>query len=153
MGDAFLEVVILVNGSTMTRRHDPRHFFTPDEIDRLVHAMERVESKSTGRILLHLERRCPITDPLSRAIKIFHQLNLGKTPERNGVLIYFATEYQFFAVLGDEGLNRRVPPGFWREVRMAMEAQFEEQKFLEGTFEAIHKIEDHLAKFFPRVTA
>ena len=136
----------------MTQRSDPKYFFTAEEIDRLIHAIDHGESKSTGRILVHLERRCPITDPLSRAIKIFQQLGLGDTHERNGVLIYFATEYQFFAVLAVEGLNRRVPEGFWREVRTEMEAHFAKQKWLEGTLAAIHKIEDQLVKFFPKTS-
>lgn len=138
------------NWLTIDRKEHPKYFFTLDEIDQLAQAISQVETHSTAKIVVHLEWRCPITDPLSRAIKLFHTLHLHKHPARNATLIYFATHYRLFAILGDQELNRLVPEHFWHDLRVAMENFYSEGKFLEGTLHAIHEIAKHLSLHPPQ---
>ena len=133
----------------MIRKDHPKYFFSRDETERLTEAIRLAESKTTGRIQIYLEWRCPVTDPLSRSIKLFHQLKLDSQVDRNAALIYFATKYRFFAVIADKGISRKVPGNFWTELQTSMERLFKEGKFLEGTLFAVNQISRRLAENFP----
>jgi uncharacterized membrane protein len=45
---------------------------------------------------------------------------MHKTKLRNGVLFYLAIEDRLFAILGDAGINQKVPEGFWDEIKHEM---------------------------------
>jgi len=44
--------------------------------------------------------------------------------ERNGVLIYLATDHRKFAIVGDEGIHRVVPENTWEDVKEIMQKDF-----------------------------
>ncbi|MFR4038734.1 MAG: hypothetical protein ACLTZT_13925 [Butyricimonas faecalis] len=48
-------------------------------------------------------------DVLDRAADVFARLNMHKTAQRNGVLIYVALLDHKSAILGDAGINAKVP--------------------------------------------
>ena len=50
---------------------------------------------------------------LDRAAWVFKKLGMHKTAERNGVLFYLAVDDRKFAIIGDAGINAKVPAGFW----------------------------------------
>ena len=132
--------------------HDlrPSRFFSIDETDRLTQAIRDVEARSSGQVRVYLEWRCPITDPLSRAIQLLEQLNLHKLQDRNAVLIYFATQHRLFSIVADVGVSRKVSNEFWRGLRILMEHRFSEDKFLDGTLLAIEQMGWRLLQYFPK---
>ena len=60
-----------------------------------------------------------------------------KLNDRNGVLFYLAISDRKFAIIGDAGINAKVPEGFWDEIRELLEKHFREEKFTEGLVEGI----------------
>ena len=88
-------------------------------------------------------------DVYERAVEDFEKLGMTETAERNGVLIYFATGDRKFCVLGDRGINERVPDGFWDDVVELMSAQFRRGSFLTGMTMGIGRIGEKLAQYFP----
>ncbi len=55
-----------------------------------------------------------------------------------------------FAVLGDQGINEKVPATFWDDVKELMAKHFSENKFLNGITEAVLQCGLHLKEHFPK---
>ncbi len=139
----------------MTTRSDiPRKFLTADEQAQLRDAIHAAEQRTSGEIRLHLERDVPKGgavqgDPYLRAREVFAKLDMHKTAERNGVLVYLATRSRKFAVLGDEQLHQRVGEAFWNDIRDLMAGHFREERFVEGMSGGIALIGERLRDHFP----
>ena len=125
-----------------------RNFFSEDDQRRIMQSIREAEKNTSGEIQIHLENTCkkPV---LQRAAEIFDMLHIYKTAERNGVLIYLAVESKLFAIIGDVGINQKVPPGFWDEIKARMEMLFREGKFTEGLCDGIRMSGEQLGKHFP----
>ena len=54
----------------------------------------------------------------------FTALEMHKTSEKNGVLIYVAPRVQKFAVIGDKGVHERCGQEFWEIVASEMTVHF-----------------------------
>jgi uncharacterized membrane protein len=134
-----------VAGSTA----DPARFLTAPEREAVLDAIRSAERKTSGEIRVHVEARCP-GDALARATRVFEDLGMTRTTERNGALVYLALRDHKFAVIGDLGIHRSLPEGFWEEVRGSMEERFRAGRFGEGLVLGIAKIGERLAERFPR---
>lgn len=123
-------------------------FFTSEQQARILAAIKEAENETSGEIRVHIETSCN-EDVLDRAAWIFRKLGMQKTAERNGVLFYLAVSHKKFAVIGDGGINSKVPEGFWDDVKELLRARFLEGKFTEGLTEGILMAGEHLKKHFP----
>ena len=86
-------------------------FFTNEEKQKIVDAIRLAEKNTSGEIRVHIDKTCA-EDVLDRAAWWFKQLKMEKTKQRNGVLIYIATESKKFAIIGDAGINAVVHKDF-----------------------------------------
>lgn len=125
-----------------------KDFLTKDECRRLVEAIDRAERETSGEIRIHIESHCE-DDPKERALRTFRILNMSRTAERNGVLIYVASLSHKFAVIGDRGINAKVPAGFWKDVVAAIGANFSKGLYAEGLLEAVEMTGRKLKAYFP----
>jgi len=132
----------------MLLRKHPKKFFTAKDQERIVEEIRKAEEKTSGEIRVHLDRRSE-GDALKKARKIFFQLGMDRTKQRNGVLIYLDTEHRKFAILGDEGIHRVVPENYWEDVKEEMQKNFREGKFCEGICRGIQKVGEKLRAYFP----
>jgi uncharacterized membrane protein len=123
-------------------------FFTKEQQAVILSSVKEAENATSGEIRVHIETSCP-EDVLDRAAWIFNRLNMQKTSERNGVLFYLAVEDRKFAIIGDAGINAKVPPGFWDEIKETMQKSFKEGKFTEGLSQGIIKAGAQLKAHFP----
>lgn len=125
-----------------------KDFLTKDECRRLVEAIDRAERETSGEIRIHIESHCE-DDPKERALRTFRILNMSRTAERNGVLIYVASLSHKFAVIGDRGINAKVPAGFWKDEVAAIGANFSKGLYAEGLLEAVEMTGRKLKAYFP----
>ena len=123
-------------------------FFSKEDEARIVTAIQSAERQTSGEIRVHLERKSK-GDVLKDALRIFHKLGMHKTEQRNGVLILLVPKAKQFAIIGDEGINNAVPPGFWEEERNIMQQHFRKQAYVEGLTTVIQQIGEKLKTFFP----
>ena len=93
--------------------------FSKEDRKRLVEAIRQAEKNTSGEIRVHLDNKCP-EELMDRAAFIFEELKMHKTKLRNGVLFYLAIEDHLFAILGDVGINQKVPNGFWDAIKREM---------------------------------
>jgi uncharacterized membrane protein len=74
---------------------------------------------------------------------------MDKTELRNGVLFYLAVSDKMFAILGDKGINEKVPAGFWDNIRDSMLGHFKQNEFTEGLSKGIEMAGEKLISHFP----
>ena len=89
---------------------------------------------------------------LDRAAKYFHQLDMHKTRQRNGVLIYVATVDRKFAIIGDAGINKVVPITFWDDTKEEMLKHFKYGNIVDGIVTGLDIAGTHLQQFFPHLS-
>lgn len=125
-----------------------KDLFTKEEQQQIVDAVKQAELNTSGEIKVHIERKCK-EDVLDHAAFIFEELEMHKTELRNGVLIYLAVEDRQLAILGDAGINLKVPKGFWEDTRDVMISNFKNGDFTKGLSEGIIKAGEQLKEHFP----
>jgi uncharacterized membrane protein len=123
-------------------------FFNKEQQALIVASVKEAEENTSGEIRVHIETKCP-GDVLDRAAWIFGKLGMHKTAERNGVLFYLAVEDKKFAVIGDAGINAKVPADFWDTVKEHLKKEFGTGRFTEGLSQGIIMAGKHLKSHFP----
>jgi len=126
----------------------PKKFFTDEEQARILDEIRKAEKRTSGEIRVHLDC-CAREETMEKARKVFIRLGMARTEQRNGVLVYLATEHRKFAILGDEGIHRAVPENYWDGVREMMEKHFRDGRFCEGICLGIREIGEKLKTHFP----
>ena len=114
----------------------PSDFFTPAQKTAMVAAIRQAEKDTSGEIRIHFENHCR-KNVLDRAAQVFADLKMHKTALRNGVLIYVALEDKQLAILGDAGINAKVPDHFWDDIKNNMIEKFKSGQICEGVCEAV----------------
>ncbi len=123
-------------------------FFTKEQQGDIHAAIRKTENTTSGEIRVHIETHIE-GDVLDRAAWIFKKIKMHKTSERNGVLFYLAVTNRKFAIIGDKGINEKVPEGFWDRIKEIMEKLFREDKFTEGLVKGILMAGLQLKEHFP----
>lgn len=117
--------------------------------DRLVAAIGAAEQATSGEIRVHVQ---PKAGGEIRAVaeRTFERLGMTKTELRNGVLLFIASQEQRFVILGDAGIDAKVPAGFWDEIAARLTIRFRAGELTEGIVEAVEAAGQHLKTYFPR---
>lgn len=123
-------------------------FFTTEEQEAIANAIAQAEKATSGEIRVAMEKHCA-GDPLESAKSYFAKLDMDKTAQRNGVLVYLAYADQKFAIIGDKGIDKVVPDDFWEATKVAMKAHFLGGNVAEGIIAGIVLAGEKLALFFP----
>ena len=120
------------------------------ELDKksVVEAIQAAEEITSGEIRVHLDKKGG-KDPFLEAKRVFERLGMTKTKERNGVLIYLCFTRKQLAILGDQGINEKVPEGFWDELYHSMAASFRNEDYCVGICTAVQRVGEKLSTHFP----
>ena len=122
--------------------------FSDIEQDKIAQAISDAEKATSGELRIAIDKHCE-SDPYQKATDYFSKLNMDKTSLRNGVLIYLAHADHKFAIIGDSGINRVVPPDFWETTKIAMTAHFAKGNLADGIIAGVALAGEKLALFFP----
>ena len=115
----------------------------------IVEAIKRAERRCSGEIRVHVQPKSWGGEIRQVAQKTFERLGMTKTAQRNGILLFIATDDQRFVILGDQGIHERVGADFWEKVVMRIGERFKLSQFNEGIIEAIDDAGSLLALHFP----
>lgn len=127
---------------------DPHSFFSKEDEKRIVEAIVKAESMTTGEIRVHVDSHSSLS-PFDAAVKTFSLLGMDKTKHKNGVLFYILCDDRAFAVIGDRGIDLVVPNGFWDDICVSLSNYFKQGDFAGGLEFAILKCGAKLKEFFP----
>ena len=114
----------------------------------IIAAIESAEKATSGEIRLHIEKKLKI-DPIERAQQVFAKLKMFETEQRNGVILYIASEDHKVVIWGDEGIHNKVGQDFWDEELTKIIDQFKAGSYAAGIVECIGDIGEKLKEFFP----
>jgi len=123
-------------------------FFTKEQQEQIRDAIREAEDLTSGEIRVHIETKTS-GNVLDRASWIFKRIGMHGTAERNGVLFYLAVTNRKFAVIGDQGINSKVPEDFWDNIKATVKKHFSEGMFTEGIIEGISMTGTQLKVHFP----
>lgn len=124
--------------------------FNQEEQERVVQAISLAENLTSGEIRLVVERVVHDKDAIEQAKHYFEKLRMHQTALRNGVLIYLATDDHQFAIIGDAGIDAKVPEDFWESTKELMLGYFKQGEFAQGLIAGIEQAGQQLATYFPR---
>lgn len=122
-------------------------FISKVEQELIVKAIETAELNTSGEIRVHIESICK-DNPVARAVTVFNKLKMHETKERNGVLIYIAWKSKKFAIIGDTGIDEKVPENFWDKEKELLLKNFKEGNAAQGIAAAIEMAGENLKKYF-----
>ncbi|WP_316830989.1 TPM domain-containing protein [Pedobacter aquatilis] len=125
--------------------------FSDIEQDKIAKAIADAEQTTSGEIRIAIDKHCE-GDAFEKATGYFAKLDMDKTAQRNGVLIYLAHADHKFAIIGDSGINKVVPDNFWETTKIAMTAHFAKGNLADGIIAGIALAGEKLALFFPYQT-
>lgn len=123
--------------------------FTDYDIDDIRQAIMLAELDTSAEIHVHIEEHCT-GDCEDRAAKLFVELGMDKTLERNGILIYLSLANKRFCLCSDTGIKEKVPDDFWVMIKQDFLNQIRSGKFTDGLIDIIRQTGTHLKKIFPR---
>lgn len=123
-------------------------FFTREQQTQIRDAIKEAEGETSGEIRVHIETRLA-GNVLDRAAWIFNKIGMHATEKRNGVLFYLAVRNKEFAIIGDGGINKKVPENFWDKTKNAVQKHFRSEKYTEGLVEGILMAGRQLKEHFP----
>ncbi|MES2797564.1 MAG: TPM domain-containing protein [Bacteroidota bacterium] len=124
-------------------------FFTEEEQKRIISAIKEAEKNTSGEIKVHITNSSQNENVVKQAAHVFDQLGLHKTKQRNGVLIYIATDDRQFAIWADDGINKAVPEDFWESTVALMRDHMKAGQYAEALIKGIQLIGVKLKMYFP----
>ena len=125
-----------------------KNFFSEEDKERITAAIKQAEKNTSGEIQVHIENHCH-DEVLDRASALFSILKMHQTAQRNGILFYLAVKDKQFAILGDTGIDEKVPDDFWDSIKDHMQQCFREGQFANGLCDGIRMAGEALGKYFP----
>jgi uncharacterized membrane protein len=126
-----------------------KEFFTPEEKQTIVEAVQKAEQRTSGEVRVFVEGRCRYVNAIDRAIEIFENLQMHKTELRNAVLVYVAVKDRQLAVFGDEGIHKKVGDEYWANEVVKMINAFNRNNIAEGICRCVKDIGETLCANFP----
>lgn len=133
----------------MWRFSRKKPFFSKEENEQIVHAIQEAEKQTSGEIRVFVESRCKYVDALDRAAEIFVRLQMEKTELRNGVLFYIAVKDRQLAIFADKGIHQATGDAHWKNVVKEILSVFSKDKMVTGITICINKIGEALKTHFP----
>lgn len=132
---------------------DSKNFLARLDQARITEAIAEAELQTSGEIRVHIQPKVGGDDIRDVAEKTFERLGMTKTDLRNGALLFIACEQQRFVILGDSGIDAKVPGGFWDEIAAKLTIRFKAGELTDGIVEAVVSVGRQLGTYFPRTQA
>ena len=126
-----------------------KNFFTAEEQQLIIEAIQNAERMTSGEVRVFVESKCSYMDAIDRAAELFFQLEMQKTDDRNAVLLYVAMKDRQLAVFGDEGIHEKVGNEYWNNAVQKMISNFNRENYAAGISEVVKDIGTALTKNFP----
>jgi uncharacterized membrane protein len=116
---------------------------------RIEAAIANAERNTSGEIRVHVQPRAVGADLDTVARRTFERLGMTSTAQRNGVLLFIASEENRFVILGDSGIHEKVGTDFWNAIAARLHEDFKAGQFSEGIVRSVTSCGEQLKHFFP----
>ena len=85
-----------------------------------------------------------------RALVAFYQQGLYRTKEETGILIFISLLERKVWILGDRGINEKIPPGYWKSLADELAGGIRSGTAAETLCHVVAECGTELARHFPR---
>jgi|WetSurMetagenome_2_1015567.scaffolds.fasta_scaffold31702_4 uncharacterized membrane protein len=130
-----------------------KKFLSKTELEELKNEIGKIESCTSGeiRICFKLKRGFHERKLACRelAIKEFYKLEMQKTLEKTGVLIFILFKERKFEVVADKGINSKINQKTWELITSHLNTEFVQGNFKTGLIKCLNEIKNILIKEFP----
>jgi uncharacterized membrane protein len=116
--------------------------------DRIKATIVAAEQQTSGEIRVSVSRFF-WGNVRHAAEKAFSRLGMRATRDRNGILFFVVPSRRRFAIIGDEGIHKKVGQEFWEKLVAAMAEDFKRGDFNSGLQKGIGEAGRSLAEHFP----
>lgn len=124
------------------------HFITDEEEALLVEAIRSEEKRTNAEIRVCVTDKL-IFRPKRYAWRLFDRIGMRATKNRNAALIVMMPRVKQIVVIGDTGLDGKVPPEYWDDAVKAMIGRMHEAGPLASLHEGLKRLGDTLAEHWP----
>lgn len=125
-----------------------KNILSKTDQQEIINAINQAEGKTSGEIRIHIENQNN-KPPLERAKKVFYLLGIDKTQKQNGILFFVCLKSKSLAIIGDKGINEKVPAEFWEQTKNTVLEKFKQGEFKKGLILGIEQTANQLEQFFP----
>lgn len=129
------------------------HFFSDDDFLRITKRITEAEKTTSGEIRVAMKESKPSAgrnkDIRDLAVEEFVKLNMHATRDKTGILLYLLLKERQFHILADSGINEKVNPSTWDNLRDKIQTEFKNGKFTEGILICISEVGEILSSHFP----
>ena len=133
-----------------------KSFFSKPDLEAIEAAITEVEKNTSGKLRVEIRQKRHRNEKSLSIEQIarreFVHLGMGKTHERNGVLLFLLLEEHQFYILADAHIHKKVNPDHWQEIANSMSAKFSQKQFRDGIIEAVRAAGKVLTAHYPHRT-
>lgn len=124
------------------------NFLSTEEEKQIVKTIQQAERLTSGEIRVHIDQHTHKSQ-IERAKEIFYLLKMNETQNHNGILFHVSIENKAFSVIGDEGIDKKVPLNFWEDIKDEITLFFKQKRYAEGLIKGIQMAGESLQHYFP----
>jgi len=137
----------------MSNKQWINNYFSEDELKDIQAAADAVEKNTVGEIVLSFRNKKSLLEKLysnhELAMKDFERLEVYKTKERTGVLIFLIFEEHYFDIIADEGIYAKIPDETWNKMEEKLKVEFRNKNYSAGVLALIAEAGEVLSREFP----
>jgi len=115
----------------------------------IVQAIAKAEQITSAEICVRVEQDKVTKDVKNEAWRVFDDLQLFKTKNRNAILIFICIKSRQFAVIGDKGIYNITPQEIWENIANKMELCFKNESVFQAIKTGIELCGNMAAQHFP----
>ncbi len=124
------------------------NFLSTQEEKQIVQAIQQAEKLTSGEIRVHIDQDID-GGQIERAQEVFYLLKMNETKDQNGILFHVSVKNKTFSVIGDEGIDKKVPLNFWNDIKDQIILHFKKERYAEGLIKGIQMAGESLQHYFP----
>lgn len=128
-------------------------YFTDDELLRISNKIKEVEKTTSGEIAVSIREYRRFSERKKTLRELaeveFYRLQINKTKEGTGVLIFLLLDERQFYILADNNINKLTGEQVWNEIKDIIQEKFMRGEFCKGILFGIDEIGKILAQYFP----
>ena len=137
----------------MSNKQWINNYFSEDELKDIQSATDAVERNTVGEIVLSFRNKKTLLEKLysnhELAMKDFERLEVYKTKERTGVMIFLIFEEHYFDIIADEGIYAKIPDETWNKMEEKLKDEFRNKNYSGGVLALINEMGEVLSREFP----
>ena len=137
----------------MSNKQWINNYFSENELKDIQSTADAVERNTVGEIVLSFRNKKSLLEKLysnhELAMKDFERLEVYKTKERTGVLIFLIFEEHYFDIIADEGIFAKIPDDTWNKMEEKLRVEFRNKNYSVGVLALINEMGEVLSREFP----